>query len=332
MVNAPQGCAQASAQGVYHVIGIDVSKHTLAVCRWDSAQPEPCWERTYPNSEQGLRQLLGDTPADMPWVLEPTGCYSELAVRLGQGADRLVLTAPPLAAKRFLQSLNPRAKTDRVDARGLARYAKHASLRPFRLKEAPLQRLWELLQVRCGLARSLEALRQQVRALPEAAPLAQPTIEHLQARLKAFEEEIEKAGQELDLFVRLDGIIGVGPLTAAALTVRLMSIDFASYDAFVAYVGLDLRICDSGKHQGKRRLSKHGDAQLRWLLYLAAKATLSATKDTGFKELYERKCAEGGTTTGSICIVARKIAKVAWSLARSGERYDPARVFCAQPA
>jgi hypothetical protein len=68
---------------------------------------------------------------------------------------------------------------------------------------------------------------------------------------------------------------------------------------------------------------------LRWLLYLAAKATLRAKAGADFKQLYLRKRAEGQTTTGSICIVARKLAKVAWSLAHSDQAYDPARAFSA---
>jgi len=311
------------------MIGIDVAKHTLTVCRWDPDQEEPAWERSYPNSEAGLQHLLADTPADVPWVLEPTGPYGELTVRVGQEAGRTLLMAHTFAAKLFLRSLNPRAKTDKVDARGLARYGLHRRLRPYRLKEASLQRLWELLQVRCGLGRSLAALRQQIQVLPQAAALAQPVADDLQTRINAFDDAIQEAGQQLELFVRLDAIPGVGTLTAAGLTVRLLSLDFPSYDAFVAYLGLDLRVFESGTRKGQRHLSKRGDAHLRWLLYLAAKATLRAKAGADFKQLYLRKRAEGQTTTGSICIVARKLAKVAWSLAHSGQAYDPARAFSA---
>jgi transposase len=318
--------------GVYHRIGIDVAKETLAVCRWDRNQPEPCWERSYCNTEQGIRALLADTPAELAWVLEPTGRYSELAVRIGQAAGRQVLSASPFAVKRYLQSVNPRAKTDRVDARGLARYGQQLHLRPFRLKEPRLQRLRELLQVRCGIAKHLAALRQQVQTMPAVAGLLRPFLESAQAQTEALEAAIQQAGASLELFVRLDQITGVGPLTAAALTVRLMSMEFDSYDQFVAYVGLDLRACDSGEHRGQRRLSKRGDAQLRWLLYLAAKAALTAKKDTVFIELYERECAKGLSKTGALCAVARRIARTAWSMARTGQNYNCARLLARQLA
>jgi transposase len=307
------------------MIGLDVAKKTLAVCRWDREHAAPAWERSYPNTEAGLQQLLADTPPELAWVLEPTGPYSELAVRLGQAAGRPVLMASPLAAKRYLQSVNPRAKTDQVDARGLARYGQQVALRSFRLKEPALQRLWELLQVRCGLAQSLAALRQQGQVLPTVAPLLQPTLAHLQQQLKSLEQAIIQAGQPFELFGRLRAIPGVGPLTAAALTVRLLSLEFTSYHQFVAYVGLDLRVCDSGERRGQRRLSKRGDAQLRWLLYLAARAALRA-KDPVFRLRYERECAKGLSTTGALCAVARKLAKVAWSLSHTDHAYHSERV------
>jgi hypothetical protein len=41
---------------------------------------------------------------------------------------------------------------------------------------------------------------------------------------------------------------------------------------------------------------------------------------------YERELAKGLASTQAICAVARKIAKVAWALVRSGDDYDPQRV------
>jgi transposase len=293
------------------MLGLDVAKDTLTVCAWEPDQAEPTWERPYPNSAAGLRRLLTDSSPRWPWVLEPTGPYSELAVRLGQEAGRTVLQAPPRAAKQYLRSLNPRAKTDPVDARGLCRFAQDRTLRPWRRLEPSLQRLGQLLRVRRTLTKALASLRQQCQVLTAAAAELQQALAALQAQVKGLDQAIAQAGRQQELFLRLRALPGVGPITAAALTVCLASIDFASKDAFVAYVGLDLRVHDSGKHKGRRGLTKQGDAQLRWLLYLAARATLRQKDDPGFQAYYQRKLAEGCTTTGAICILARKLAKAA---------------------
>ena len=102
------------------MVGIDVSKATLAVT-WVNGQTHQVeWEASVPNTVDGVRQLLSATPAGLPWVLEPTGRYSLAVARQAQAAQRTVLLAQPKAAKAFLSALRPRAKTDRLDSRGLA--------------------------------------------------------------------------------------------------------------------------------------------------------------------------------------------------------------------
>lgn len=309
------------------MVGLDVSKDALSACAWEKGRPAPTWERSYPNSEAGIRQLLADTSPAEPWVLEPTGPYALLAVELALAAGRDPRQADPLAAKRYLESHSGRAKTDRVDARGLARFGLDRDLPAYRLKDPQLQHLWELLQVRRGLTKALATLRQQQHVLSSVSSLLRESIAALQQQVHVLDQEIEATGRQFELFRRLQRVPGIGPISGAALSVRLLSIDFPTDDAFVAYIGLDVRVCDSGLFQGRRRLTKHGDAQLRWLLYLAARATRRVKHDPGFQALYARKVAEGCTTTGACCIVARKLARLAWAMARHGEEYDPARVF-----
>lgn len=308
------------------MIGIDVSKHTLSVCAWDQERERARWEGEFENAPAGIQALLAQTPPEEPWVLEPTGCYGEMLVHLAASEGRLVLAAPPRAAKQYLQSLHPRAKVDRLDAQGLARYASTHRLRRYRLKEPRLQRLWELLCVRRSLTKALATLALQRHAFSETQAELEASTAALRAQLKALDATLRQAGREFDLFRRLVAIPGVGVVSAAALTVRLRAIDFRSPHQFVAYLGLDLRVIDSGERRGRRRLTKQGDAMLRWLLYLAAQASLRVKQAPYFRELYERKRAAGWASTQALCVVARKIAKIAWALAHSGESYRPERV------
>jgi len=82
-------------------------------------------------------------------------------------------------------------------------------------------------------------------------------------------------------------------------------------DAFVAFTGLDPRPDDSGQHHGKRRLSKRGPPELRRRLYLAA---LSAIKTKVWRSLYEHYRAKGLSSTAALVILARRIARTAWSI------------------
>lgn len=84
-----------------------------------------------------------------------------------------------------------------------------------------------------------------------------------------------------------------------------------SPDAFVAFTGLDPRPMDSGQHRGRRRLSKRGPAEPRRLLYLAA---MSTAKTKTWKPIYEHYRAKGLSSTATLVILARRIARTAWKI------------------
>jgi transposase len=93
----------------------------------------------------------------------------------------------------------------------------------------------------------------------------------------------------------------------------------------VAYRGLDLQVHQSGRRNGQFGRSKQGDAELRRLLYIAA---LSATqsRDATFAQRYAREKAKGLANTAALNALARKLAKVAWSLIAPKSSYAPQRV------
>lgn len=308
------------------MIGIDVSKSSLSVCSWDDQRKQARWHAQFENSPAGIRQLLARSAAHEPWAVEPTGIYSGLVARTGVAQGRRVLQASPRAAKQFLASLHPRAKTDRLDAQGLARYASSVELKPVVIKSDLMQRLSELLAARCSMSRSLSTFRQQAQTLPEARAELLAAASSVAQHLRALDLELQRLARQEPHIQRLMQLPGVGPVTAATLVVRLTSVPFATSDQFVAYIGLDLRVRDSGRHRGQRKLTKHGDAELRRLLYLAAQASLRS-KDAIFAHHYERERAKGLATTQALCAVARKIARVAWSLVRHQAQYDPQRVY-----
>jgi len=310
------------------MLGIDVAKDTLVCTQVDPTTRKTCWSGQVPNTPAGLAQLLARTPESCPWVLEPTGRYSSLAVRLAQAERRQVLLAPPKRAKAFLASVQDRAKTDRLDSRGLALYALSQPLRPFLLRSEAVEQLQQLLRARKGLAKALTSLELQRKELPHAAPALDPAIASLKEQKKALDAQIAELVSDTQAFpavAELDRVPGIGPLTAASMAVCLQSKEFAHPDQFVAYLGLDIGVRQSGKRQGQVGLTRQGDAELRRLLFLAAMSNVQV-KDSPFRLQYERERAKGLSGTAAACAVARKLAKVCWSLVKHGGKYDAARV------
>jgi transposase len=339
------------------MLGVDVGKAELHGTWRDPETRRVRWQGAVPNTEAGIRQLLRRVPG-VSVVVEPTGRYGEPLIRAARAAGREVLLAAPRKARAFLWSEQPRAKTDRVDSAGLALYGLTGRLRPYLLPGPAVDQVKQLLTARRGLSQSLTGLRQQRAALPLAADVLTPAITAVERQIAELDRQLKRAlvaaneplpaaaaaaspvadpdttagpaaprGHSLaTAAAALDAVPGIGPVTAAALAACLIDKQFTHPDQFVAYVGLDIRVNQSGRRRGRFGLSKHGDAELRRLLYLAALAAGNSTKDRTFAERYEREQAKGLPKTAALNAVARKLAKVAWSLVAHGSTYDPTRV------
>jgi len=312
------------------ILSLDVSKDNL-VATYDDRGPRPRQRFTVPNTPAGVRKLLARTPTECCWVLEPTGRYSNLAVDQARAAGRDVLLAEPRRTKAFLQSSHVRAKNDPLDSDGINDYAEARPLPLYPRPTPTLEQTQQLLAARRGLSQSLSRLRQQSRELPLAAAHLAPACEQLQQQLAAIDQQLQalvdapEHAAELGAVPRLDGVPGIGTVTAAAVNACLQRCAFSHPDQFVAYVGLDITVRESGKKKGKREVSQRGDAELRRLLYLAAQSNLRC-KQSPFKDQYAREKAKGLTHTGAVCAVARKLAKVCWSLVKHGGEYAAERV------
>lgn len=311
------------------MLGIDVSKESLSATLLDPTSRRVQWERTVPNTAAGISQLLHRAPKEVPWVLEPTGRYSTGVAKQARAAQRTVLLAPPRKAKAFLRAVQDRAKTDKLDSRGLALYGCAATLAPYPIKSQQVEQLDQFLSARKGISQSIMRLSQQRAELPHAAEALTPAIEALRAQRDELDRRIAALASDTERFptvAELDRVPGIGTLTAAAVASRLQAKQFAHPDAFVAYIGLDVHVIQSGKRQGQRGLTKQGDAELRRLLFLAAQANLRC-KESPFKAHYQRERDRGRTSTSATCIVARKLARLCWSIVRHGTSYDPQRVY-----
>jgi transposase len=313
------------------MLGIDVSKDTLACTLLDPQTRSVLWELLVPNTPEGIDCLLDRTPLESSWVLEPTGRYGLMVVDRAHAAGRQVLCASPRKAKRFLQSRASRAKTDRLDSLGIGLYALSTPLLPYPVRSAKAERLHQLLRARKQLARQVASLHLQSQELGEAAPVLKRAQAALKAELQWLDRQIEQAQTDFPAMARLRAVPGIGAVTAAAVALRLATTPFGHPDQFVAYIGLDVGVRQSGRRRGDYGLTHQGDAELRRLLYLCAQASLRV-KVSPFAGQYQRELAKGLCKKAAICAVARKIARLCWSLVRHGSQYDPARVYGRSPS
>lgn len=102
--------------------------------------------------------------------------------------------------------------------------------------------------------------------------------------------------------------------------------DFASAKQLLRYAGLNLRERTSGKFQGRIKISKKGRALLRKVLYQIAFGHL-IPKGCLYADWYQRKKQDLDCSLKAIVAVMRHFLQCVHSVARSGERFSPERLF-----
>ena len=135
---------------------------------------------------------------------------------------------------------------------------------------------------------------------------------------KMIKDLLEKAGLMGEL-KRCMKIEGIGFLTAARLLVTFQRGEFRGGDAFIAFLGLDLRVSKSGQKDDRRSLTKRGDSEARRLLHNAA---MSASRTATWKPFYQEQRARGFSTIQALVILARKLARVVFALLKNQSEYQ----------
>jgi transposase len=252
--------------------GIDVAKHSLDVCLLSE---DRCF--TVNNDATGFRQLLGQLPAagSCLVVIEATGGYQRRVVAALTTAGHQVAVVNPRQVRDFARGLGILAKTDRLDARVIARFGQHAQPRPVEIaseKQAELRELVtrrrQLIELRTAEHNRLETtttniVRKNVRHL----------VEQLDKQIRQLEEAIGQLveGQpELSCKAAvLESVPGVGPVTITSLLVDLPELGRLNRQQIAALVGVAPFNRDSGKFHGRRAVWG-GRAAVRSVLYMAA--------------------------------------------------------------
>lgn len=311
--------------------GIDVAQRTLDIALEGDGQV-----RRIDNSAGPIRRWLHSLPEGCAIGVESTGKLHQLLVRAAVTAGRTVYVLNARDLSHYARALGRRAKTDRLDAQLILRYLQreHEHLHPYQLPSVGQAELDELIGRRHQVVRARGALQQSFAASsrkPRALGRTLRALEALIAELDARMQELIAAEDTLrTAATHLRTVVGFGPLLSASMAHAITRHPFKKADAFIAYIGYDPRVRDSGQWRGRRCLSKRGPAELRRLLFTAA---MSACKTKLWQPFYQRYRARGLATTAALVVLARKLARIAFSIVKHNTDFRPelVRVTCAQP-
>lgn len=282
-------------------IGIDVSKARLDIAMRPSGESE-----SVTNDKAGIQTLVKRLGTIQPAliVLEATGGVERCVTRALASAELPVIVINPRQVRDFAKATGQLAKTDRIDALVLARFAQavRPSVRPLP-DEVPLA-------LRAVIARRRQITEMIVAERKRLGGASKAVRKRIEAHLRWLEAELGRADKDLDPRIRqspiwqenedlLKSVPGIGPIVSRTLLAELPELGKLNRREIAGLVGVAPYNCDSGRLQGRRAIWG-GRATVRAALSMAA--LVASRRNAVIRTLYQRLLQAGK---------ARKMALVA---------------------
>lgn len=310
----------ASVEPVY--VGIDVSKAKLDACLLPLGQTF-----VFDNDDEGIRQLIAllkQQPPIVRCLLEATGRYQRRCAADLMQAGFNVVVVNPRQARDFARSLGCLAKTDTIDARMLAEFAKLGHLRLS--EKVPENRavLDDLATRRRQLTQMLAAEKTRREGLSHK--LARQSVEKVIHLLEQQREELDRAIAKLiesddDWKNRRDllaSVPGIGNTTASQLIGNLPELGKLNRQQIAALVGVAPVNRDSGTLRGRRSIFG-GRADVRTGLYMA---TVSAMRCNPIIQPFaQRLLAAGKAFKVAMVACMRKLVTILNVMVKNNEHW-----------
>jgi len=304
------------------VVGLDVSKAWL-----DGYAPATGRRFRVSNDPAGIEDLLRSAAGrgDCLMVMEASGGYERTAHRalVAQGVPAAIVN--PKRVRDFARGMGLEAKTDRVDAKVIARYGEVMRPAATPLPDPARLELREILACRRQLVEEIATRKQQLEQLTSPAVRAQveKTLAFLHGEAKAL-LALWRARIAADTalaadFALLTSMPGCGPILAATLLAEMPELGSLDRRKVAALAGLAPTARDSGLRE-HRRVIKGGRGQVRNALYMAVLASLKTDKSP-LKARYAQLTAKGKPPKLALAALMRKMlvtlnamlkAKISW--------------------
>ena len=326
-------------------VGLDVHLDFCEVAIWERGELRSAGRiATRPEELALFARSLG---AEDRVALEVTGNAWEIKRIIEPHVGEVIVVSPNDTGIR-----SARAKTDRLDARALARLCASGELASVWVPDRGTQAMRRRLRRRTQLVRARTRAKNEIHAalmrclvgrapfsdlfgakgrrwldgipLPEeereAVDSGLRQIEFLDSEIEAVERPIAAAALESPEARRLMTVPGVNVICAATFLAAIGEVGrFESSRKLVGYLGLDPRVSQSGTAPAAHgRISKQGSVSARHAL---VEASWSTVRQPGpIRAFYQRIRARRGHQV-AIVAAARKLASLFWCLLAREEDY-----------
>jgi len=303
--------------------GIDVAKDTLELAEFEASE-----QGQVTNDSAGIAALLNRLTEAPPQliVLEATGGYEQEVVWALGTAGLPVVVVNPRQVREFARATGQLAKTDRLDAKVLARFAATVRPDPRPLPDAAALELEAYLTRRRQL-RDMLTMEQQRLALVRPREVRQSLRKHiayLQRELRSTESDLSQLIKGSPLWREADDLLqsvpGIGPTTAQTLIALLPELGTLGRRAIAKLVGVAPLNQESGRLRGARR-TWGGRAPVRRTLYMAA---LVGTRwNPVIRAFYQRLIAAGKARKVALTACMRKLLTILNVILKTKRPWQP---------
>jgi transposase len=232
----------------------------------------------------------------------------------------------PAQVRHYAQALGRRAKTDRIDAEVIARFAEAARPEPRPLPDEATQALADLVTRRRQIITMMVAERQRATRLPKRLKRScERVVRVLEAELAALDQDIDttvrgspawRAKEDL-----LASVPSVGEITARTLIADLPELGTLDRRKIAALVGVAPFTRQSGQWQGKSFIGG-GRPNVRAALFIA---TMSAVRhNPTIRAFRQRLLAKGKPKMVVMVACMRKLLTILNAIVRDQKPWQPA--------
>lgn len=312
---------------ISHSVGIDVGKRELVArirCSQSGITEPPA---TFANNSIGLKKFVVYLKENRishaaPVLFESTGPYHWRAARTLADKGYFVKVANPLHTKQIARLSIRKRKTDKVDAAHLAFLAsqnygyRFIETEEMAGQKAMIRHYWKLRSTATNLLVHERYLK-EYRGISGASVSAL-----IVKRCEKLKQKIVKEWSKGNDVKYLDSIPGITPFLAATILAELLPLErFQRIDQIIAFAGLDPAVKQTGGKRGSHgAISKRGSPILREALFLAAFGSFSKQP---MKSVYQRYKSRKLHHNTILCIMGRKILRIAVALLKKRRMFDP---------
>ena len=306
-------------------VGVDVSKSRLDVHIYPLEK-----HFSVANSANGIESLISQLSGYevQRAAYESSGGYQKMLHRKLKQAKFKVWEVDPKRVKYFIASEGVRAKTDKIDARMIARFS---AQKPHERQEIPTPDSSD--ELRALVKRRSDLIEMKA---TEQKRLNHPAQIHCGPKIKKhihfLEKQIEEIDEEIGLIVNKDknlqrkceilaSMPGIGQKTAQILAVELPELGTLQNPQIASLIGVAPYVNQSGNYKGVASI-REGRPIPRKGLYMCA---LSAchSKDNVFQRFFNRLIGKGKAAKVALVALMRKMIVTLNALVRKDELWDP---------